>query len=229
MTNSTHPRILRVALLDDHQLVQQGLSALLRQAPWIYIVGIHDDSRQLIDTLSATPVDIVLIDYSLAEHDVDGLRLIRLLRQRYPAIGILVISAHDHPITMRLAIAAGANGFFPKRYDTQLLLSAIETIVAGGIYLPDTMSDASCAGSGPAQSATSPLALPAGLTRREIEVLRCCLEGMSVTAIAAKYSRSLKTISTQKSSACRKLGIGNDTELFKHGAELSQLLNASEW
>lgn len=175
----------------------------LRQVSAVTVVGSHRCSRTLRAMLAETPVDIVLLDYSLASDDLDGMALIKALRLRYPELRILVVSGHCQHVTVNMLLREGANGFFAKHQEAVEMAEAITRVMAGETYLP------------PFLTAVTPARRSSPLSPREWEVIRCFLDGMSVSQIAAKFNRSLKTISTQKSTAYKKLGIQSDAELFK--------------
>jgi two-component system capsular synthesis response regulator RcsB len=228
------PRRLRIALLDDHAAVRHGLVARLAQEADIDIVGAFSGSQELIDALQASPADLLLIDYALGHNDIDGHNLIRLLRIRFPGASIVVTSAHDNQATVALAIQAGAGGFVGKGQNLDELIAAIRTVARGGTYLPPEVAaeldsktlqrppDGAGADAGAAAEA-SILHGSGALTPREREVLRCYLSGMSVAQIAEKFSRSNKTISTQKQAGYRKLGIRSDAEFFQIRYQLDSL------
>jgi two-component system capsular synthesis response regulator RcsB len=231
---------LRVALLDDHAAIRHGLAARLAQENDIDIVGTFSGSQELIDGLQSAPADFLLIDYALGHNDIDGHNLIRLLRIRFPKAKIIVTSAHDTQATVTLAMQAGANGFVGKGQDLDDLIKAIRIIVKGGTYLPPEIAAELSSKSGQQQiPSAAPDSIDAGasdgsgdasilkgnaeLTPREREVLRCFLSGMSVAQIAEKFSRSNKTISTQKQAGYRKLGIRSDAEFFQIRYQLDSL------
>src|ERR1700754_283563 len=193
---------VRVALLDDHALVLKGLSAHLEKSPSIVIVGSHASSRPFRAMLATMPVDIALIDYSLAMDDIDGVALIKLLRASYPRMRILVVSAHDQGLVIHSLRQAGADGFVAKSQDPDEVIRAIDAVMTGREYLPPRDHDT---------TATAEL-VP--LSPREWEVIRQLLEGLTVGQIATRSGRSLKTISTQKTAAFRKLQIASDNELY---------------
>ncbi|SFS08847.1 two-component system, NarL family, captular synthesis response regulator RcsB [Dyella sp. OK004] len=203
MTTSFTAGPVRVALLDDHEFILRGLTAYLKQIPDITVVGSHSSSRTFRAMLSAMPVDVALIDYALGSDDMDGVALVKTLRARHPQLRILVVSGHEQSITVNMLLREGANGFFSKTQDANDMLEAITAVVAGKTYLP------------PSIGVDAPPRLHAPLSPREWEVIRCFLDGLSVSQIASKFNRSLKTISTQKSMAYKKLGIQADAELFK--------------
>lgn len=194
---------MRVALLDDHALVLKGLAAQLETSPSITILGSFSSSRPFRALLAEKPVDVVLIDYSLAFDDIDGVALIRLLRAGYPRLKILVVSAHDEGLVVHTLLQAGADGFVAKSQDPGVLVQAIDAVMTDRVYLP------------PRRAGETTEAGLVKLSPREWEVVRCLLEGMKVSQIAEKFGRSMKTISAQKSAAFRKLDIKSDNALYK--------------
>jgi two-component system capsular synthesis response regulator RcsB len=222
--NRTGPTPLRIALLDDHTVVRHALLELLSETPDFHVVGAFASSRELMAALRTAPAELLLVDFVLAPGDIDGLNLIRVLSTRFPDSKILVVSGHYNPATIALALRAGARGFVGKNQPLPDIVGAIRTVARGHTYLNPALkvefayllSDAAV------QDDAAAVAVSAaeqdafiGLSPREREVLQCCLNGLSVTQIAEKYGRSVKTISTQKHAAFRKLGIRNDNELFK--------------
>jgi two-component system, NarL family, captular synthesis response regulator RcsB len=216
--NKEAERRIRVALLDDHPVVIHGLSAQLAQVPDISVVGEFETSRAVLAALATKEVDVLLMDYSLAPQEIDGVSLLRMLQVRFPSLEILVLSGHGNPATAALAMRAGARGFVGKMRPMSELIEAIRTVAARRRYVDQTLAyeleHAVGQTSGTEEGATT-LTGQASLSPREQEVLRCVLDGMAVTAIARKFSRSVNTISTQKQAAYRKLGIRTDAELFK--------------
>jgi two-component system capsular synthesis response regulator RcsB len=210
--SSSHP--IRVALLDDHTLILKGLVVQLKQDPAVSVVGCHTNSREFFSLLATMPVDVAVIDYSLGAGDMDGAALIKTLRVRYPELGILVISSHDQSITIDMMLRAGADGFYAKTQDVDGIVDAILSVAEQA--QPSIK----------ARKNTSPVSL-VPLSPREREVIRCLLHGLSVTQIAGKYHRSTKTISAQKSTAYKKLGIQHDVELFALKAQILQIPSSS--
>lgn len=230
--STKHP--IRIMLLDDHPFMLHGLEACLGNSSDIQILGSFSASQSLIVALSSQPVDLVLLDYSLGPDEVDGLNLVRALKIRFPNVRLLVISALHNPATVTMVMRCGADGFIGKEVDTTQLPIAVRQVASGKPYLSEAMTEllydheiSTEAHKTPVLSSdiSSDLILTnnASLTVREHEVLRCCLDGLSVTQIAEKFSRSIKTISTQKQSAFKKLGLRSDNELFKMRHQLDGL------
>ena len=134
-------RPARLMLLDDHDLVLQGMLQLLRQEQDMEVVGHFTRSRELIDALSqpGMEVDIIIMDYTLSPGEIDGLNLIRGLRLRFPDIHLLIISASHTPATVALALRCGAKGFIGKDMCSSQLAVAVRRLVGGRGYLHPQM------------------------------------------------------------------------------------------
>ena len=145
--------------------------------------------------------------------------LIRALRVKFPSCHILVLSTHHDPATVSLAMRVGARGFVGKGEEMAQLVKAIRKVAAGAVYLSTDMTyrlaETVTSDTGQGRGDAPDALVQAELTSREQEVIRCYLAGMTVSEIAEKFNRSIKTISTQKTAAFRKLGVTSNNELFK--------------
>ncbi|MDY0834176.1 response regulator transcription factor [Pseudomonas sp. SED1] len=221
---------LRVALLDDHAIIRSGFSSRLSAERDIEVVALYGNSRELLTGLRNQSVDVLVLDYTLQQDELDGLNLIRLLRIRFPDVRILIYSATESAATISLSLRAGVRGFIGKSQELDELMIAVRTVANERIYLDKMVAlelghvpgfhEGEEVGADEADGSGSVLVSNPLLSPREQEVLRCCLQGMSVSQIAIKFTRSRKTISGQKQSAFRKLGISSDIELFKIRSEL---------
>lgn len=216
---------IRIALLDDHAVVRHGLVDALAAEADIEVVGVYGRSLDLIAGLAKNPADLLLLDFSLGPDELDGASLIRAVRVKYPNCHVLVLSAHHDPATVGLAMRIGARGFVGKGEDMQQLVKAIRQVESGAVYLSASMTyrlAETVISATPKDTGEAPdVFVQAELSSREQEVIRCYLAGMTVSEIAKKFNRSLKTISTQKSAAFRKLGITSNNELFKLNKTIS--------
>ncbi|RMP73669.1 hypothetical protein ALQ17_02839 [Pseudomonas fluorescens] len=212
-----------VMLLDDHEMVRQGIELGLGNEADLEVIGSFGTGKELLEALALRPADVVVMDFILGPSDLDGLGLIQTLSRRFGQCRPIVVSSHYTPATVSLALKAGSWGVLGKTQKLTELITAIRTVARGRIYLQPCMLSA-IQGMQPVSEmgsmkskmeSSSSLRLNTCLTPKEQEVLRCFLDGMSVSSIAAKFSRSASTISTQKQSAYRKLGIKTDSELFK--------------
>lgn len=223
-------REIKIALLDDHAVVRLGVVAQLQKEGDFFIVGNYESSRAMLTGLQTAPADVLLIDFALGPTEVDGVSLIRLFKSKVPESRVLVLSSHSDPATVALALRVGARGFVGKNQSAADIAKAIRCVALGGIYLSDDMSYRLAESStgihteqSPEETADEKLMAGAKLSVKEREVIRCFLQGMTVSQIAEKFGRSPKTISTQKWMAFRKLGITVDHELFKIKRSLEDL------
>lgn len=215
-------QLLRVAFLDDHDVVRCGLAVKLAEESDMVVVGNYDNSKKMMAGLRQNPADVLLIDYSLGPTEVDGVTLIRVLRAKFPASRILVVSALGDPETIALALRAGAQGFIRKNQQLQEVVQAVRMVASGQLYLPNIILNSRIAWEHAIKADFSAAGNPGEtlfpkkmLSPREYEVIRCFLDGLTVSQIAEKFGRSAKTISAQKCTAFAKLGIHSDNELFK--------------
>lgn len=205
---------ISLMVLDDHDVVRVGLEASLKQYPEFEIIGSFALSAQLLSVFRTRLPDVLLMDFTLGSDEVDGLNLIQSISVRFPECKILVLSSVDLVGTVNLMLRAGARGFFSKAQPVDALAGAIRSVHAGRVYLTaKMMSEMDQLLSG-LQGNGNKLDPYSRLSPREREVVRCCLDGMSTSQIAEKFSRSIKTVSTQKKAAFQKLGISTDRELF---------------
>jgi two-component system capsular synthesis response regulator RcsB len=218
---------IRILILDDHPMVREALSAHLERYPEFGVLGDIGSSKELLRLLPSLMPDLLMLDYALGEDSADGIALIRTLRARYPEMKILMVSGHSSPATITAMLRAGAHGFLAKNQDLKDLPEAIRKVIRGGVYVPVNTREMLHYTKAPEDEGLGTegkeLFDHPALSPKEREVLRCCIEGMTVTQVARKFSRSIKTISGQKQSAYRKLGIASDRELFK----VAQLLRLS--
>lgn len=205
-------------LLDDHGLVLRGLHDLLKKERKFNVVASFMSSRAMLNGLRNNDVDVLVMDYSLAPDDLDGISLIKHLQNHHPNIELLVVSAYYTSTIVSQALRAGVKGFIGKNVDPENISRAIQRVANGRVYLePSMLDEVLILRDETKNKADSRSRAPLStdiLSPKELEVIRCILEGMTVSAIALKFNRSLKTISGQKQSALRKLGIQSDHELF---------------
>jgi len=226
--------IWQIAVLDDHPLIGKAMQYRLAQEPQLDLAGAFAQRQQLMAFLQRHPLDILVLDYMLGEDQLDGLQMVKQLRLHYPQLKILVSSAVEKPAIVQLLLKAGVQGFVGKSHDQEVLIDAIHQICRGKRFLtPDMMLELDKFQESdremhdyltPRQAGDDITLLLRELSPREIEVIRCYLDGLSITQIAGKYARSRKTISGQKQTALRKLGLRSDLELFKYKQYFAELV-----
>ncbi|RAS30934.1 response regulator transcription factor [Paraburkholderia bryophila] len=209
-------RKIRVIVADDHDCVRVGVRRLLSAASHIEIVGEAADTYGLAELLDTCACDVVVSDISMPGIDggsnaVSFLR--RLLRGRpHPCIVVLTMICHAHMLSGLLHI--GVSGIVDKRDVAAALIDAIEAGMTGGVYLSEQARVAM-------EASDTPVQLRAGiLSAREWEVFQLYVQGLAVHEIAVRLQRSGKTISTQKRSAMRKLGLETESDLIDYARQI---------
>jgi two-component system capsular synthesis response regulator RcsB len=209
MTILSSSQRIRVMLLDDHPVILTGIENMLSDQEDITIVSSFTTSDALMAALQQEAVDILRLDYALGPDDVDGLNLIRALRTHFPGLRLLIMSSFNKPEVVAQTMRYGADGFVGKEQPLDDLLLAIRTLAAQPCLHQNRMTELDI------NNLINAIPRPQKLSPCEQNILTCYLDGMSLTQIALKFDRSIKTISSQKTAACKKLGISNDQELFQ--------------
>ncbi|MGX9189025.1 response regulator [Stenotrophomonas sp. Ker107b] len=217
MNAAAVPPATRVVIADDHALLRAGVSVIVNESQSFQVVG-HAEGPSSLETLLATrSCDLLLVDLHMPQETLpDGLSMLARLCGLYPMLRIIVLTADDAPEQIGLAFTCGIDGFVHKTSSSAELLDAMHGVVAGRRYLCQA-TRASLAQR--LQPDASPLDV---LTACEAEVLRLLREGLTLTGIAQLRKRTVATVSHQKISAMRRLGVSGDAELFAMLARLQR-------
>jgi two-component system capsular synthesis response regulator RcsB len=198
-------------IADDHPLVLLGLKVILRDVPSMTLVGSAENSTDLFLMLEREPVDIVLTDYSMPSGAFgDGMAMLERLRARFPNVKLIVLTVLTNPALLSKIVQLRVHGLLNKGSDLNEIPLALQRVAAGFKYFSRSLTVALAA-----QSSDPDVDKIALLSKKEMEVLRMFLGGMSVQAIADHLRRSSKTISNQKRMGMLKLACANDAELFQ--------------
>lgn len=203
---------IRLVIVDDHQLVREGLIKYLGLSPDIEVVAQAGCGEELLGTLRTTPADLLLLDMNMP--GVCGTELIRLLKGVYPALHILVLSMHDEMHVVSRIMKAGASGYIGKCCTQSALLEAIRKVSATGKYLaPEMAEQLAFAGSSPETKPDDPGLL---LSERELQIFHMIVDGKSLKEIAYELAISDKTVSTHKGHLLHKLGLKSVPDLVRY-------------
>ncbi|MDA7084823.1 response regulator transcription factor [Pseudomonas sp. SA3-5] len=204
---SQHPEPIRVALVDDHELVRDGLRALLTAMPQLEVVGEASSGAEALILVGQVRPDLLLVDIGMK--DMTGLQLTEILCRQYPGMQILILSMYDHAEYVTSSIRAGARGYVLKDSASWEIIAAIDAIAAGGSYYSADLLE----------KTVSPPPTDDELTPREREVLQMLVQGLSNKAIARMLEISVRTIETHRLSIRRKLGVDTPAGLVKYALE----------
>ncbi|WP_082742228.1 response regulator transcription factor [Burkholderia sp. MSMB1078WGS] len=204
--------VIRVIVADDHPAIISGLKASLAIHSTIKVVAAASNSTELISALNAHTCDVLVSDYAMPGGEFgDGVTLFSFLRRRYPDTRIVVLTMVSNPGTIRSLLKLGIKCIISKSDSTDHVMTAIHGAYASGRYFSPSISDIAWQA-----QIESPRTANNELTTREEEIVRLFVSGLSVNQIAQQLKRSKQTVSSQKTSAMRKLGIESDTDLIKY-------------
>jgi len=197
---------VRVALVDDHEVVRRGLRDLLDGEPGIEVVAEAGGVEEALARVGATLPDVVVVDMRLP--DGNGVELCRALRQLQPPPRCLVLTAFDDERALLEAIMAGASGYLLKQVRGQDLVDAVREVAAGRSLL-DPVTTARVLERMRRDAETDELA---ALTDRERDVLELMGEGLSNRQIAERLFLAEKTVKNYVTSVLAKLGMERRTQ-----------------
>lgn len=207
---------INIVIADDHPAILSGISYELSTIRTLNIVGQARNSTGILDVLNQVNCDVLITDYVMPGGIAgDGMAMLSFLRRHHPELKIIVFTIIDNPAIVTEILKLGVGSVLNKAEDTGHLISAIHAVYAGATYIsPHFKSVAQdLGGNMAARSANHKL------TRREAEVIRLYVSGMSVNDIASQLKRTKQTVSSQKTSAMRKLQISRDADLFRFAFE----------
>src|ERR1700738_921441 len=206
---------LKVLVIDDHPLVQEGVSAALESLADDVTVMAARDAEQGLGLAAENPdLDLVLLDLALP--GMSGFNLIGKLHERLPSLPVVVLSALEEPENVRHAINAGAMGFVPKSAATRVLIEVLQQVLEGNVTVPLALQSSgppiSHALPGAASDAAAGEPDVALLTLRQLEVLSRVCQGKTNKQIATDLGLSEKTVKAHVTAIFKVLGVVNRTQ-----------------
>jgi DNA-binding NarL/FixJ family response regulator len=202
---------VRVLVADDHALVREGITALLRAAEDLEVVGEAADGQQAIEETLRLDPDVVLLDVAMP--GLGGLEAALAIRRERPRTRVLVLTQYEDREYVQRFLKAGASGYVLKKAAGADLVSAIRAVHRGGLVLdPSVARDVLEAAPGPGAETEDSYD---GLTDREKQVLKLVAEGRSNKDVADVLGISVKTAMTHREHVMDKLGLHNRTDLIR--------------
>ena len=203
--------MIRVLLADDHPIVREGVRRLFEAHPDFRVVGEVADGADVVAALDARPTDVLLLDLSLPH--LSGLELVALVRERHPAVRILVFTMAPEDTLALHYFERGVSGFLTKGRPAEELLNAVRKIAGGGRYLPDTLKKLETTAELPHTT----------LTAREYQVFVALLGGASVYEIAGVLEIGASTVSNHLARVRQKLGVETNAEILIYAHRIGLL------
>jgi DNA-binding NarL/FixJ family response regulator len=205
---------MKILVVDDHVLIREALRGVLRELKNDAVVLEGSDSRQALALIDEHPdIRLILLDLNLP--DRDGFSLLSELRQQHPEISIVVLSAQQDRASVVKTLDLGALGFIPKSAPREVMLTALQLVFAGGIYIPPEILSRSEPVAAPRRPAAGqPRVSPSdvGLTGRQLEVLTLMMQGKSNKAICRVLDLAEPTVKNHITAILKALKVSNRTE-----------------
>jgi DNA-binding NarL/FixJ family response regulator len=207
----------KILLAEDHSILREGLRALLANTPNLEIVGEAADGQEAIQQARLLEPHLILMDLSMPH--INGTEAIRAIKRRNPDIKIIALTVHKSEEYVRATLDAGADGYVLKDDTRHDLLTAIESVQKGKIYLSPGICNQVVTGFLGGSSSTPSSASWDMLTDRERAVLKLIAEGQKNREIADYLSVSLKTVEKHRSNLMKKLDLHNAAALTAYAIE----------
>lgn len=220
MTGNMKAKI-KVAIADDHPMIRAAAKLALERCGDIEVVGTAQDSTALIALLERVDCDVLVTDLAMPGGAYgDGLSFIGYCQRNYPRLRIVVLTGTETPGLLKLLQDSGVSGVLTKSDEAEHTVQAVTAVFNGSRYLgPKARKSFESVGLTGRESGST-----AALSKREFEVVRLFVNGLTIKEIANRLNRSVKTISTQKVCAMQKLALRRDAELHQY-AQINGLVN----
>lgn len=203
--------LIRIALVDDHALIREGVRALLETVEHYRVVGEAGSAEEAVTLVERERPDIVLMDIGLK--DVSGLELTATLTRRFPSLRVLILSMYSDRQYVRQSLQAGAAGYVLKDATSREIIAAIKALAVGGRYYSGALAEALTG------YASTPEAV---LTPRESQILQMMAQGLNNKAMARELAISVRTVETHRLNIRRKLDIEKPADLMRQAMQHSR-------
>jgi two-component system, NarL family, invasion response regulator UvrY len=210
--------MIRILLVDDHELVRTGFEAMLNASDDMTVVGVAQSGEEAVNAVAKLVADVVLMDIIMP--GIGGVEACRRMLKHDPKVKIIAISAYkDGPIPQQL-LKIGVMGFITKGSSLDEMVFAIRKVMTGKRYLCTEVAN-NIALQGLPDSIESPFAK---LSQRESEVVTLILQGKSIQQMAEMMTLSDKTVNTYRYRLYEKLNVKNDVELTRLAVKFGHMM-----
>jgi two-component system, NarL family, response regulator LiaR len=225
----------RLVLADDHDLVREGIRAVLEGEPDLAVVGEASNGREAVEVCREVRPDLVLMDVRMPE--MDGLAATRAIKEELPETSVVMVTMHESPDYLLEAIKAGAAGYILKDAAGERLVEAVRRTLEGDAPLSEGLAmqllqrlateDGQRAQQQPETKRTL-LPVPEELTPRETEVLKLLAQGWTNPQIARTVLASVSTVKMHVQNIIGKLGVSDRTQAAVRAIELGLATSGME-
>ena len=207
---------IKLVLVDDHQIVRDGVKVLLMNVPDIEVVGEAADSSELFELLKTIQVDIIMMDISMPEHS--GIEVTEIIKKQGLDVKVIMLTADVSDAAVFDSLKAGALGYLPKNAKRDEILQAIYKVNEGEEYIAESITNAvlkTYISKARNLNYIDPIR-NIELSKREIEIVELFSEGLSYKEIANRLYISTRTVESHKNNILEKLELKTIVDMVKY-------------
>ncbi len=194
---------IKIVIVDDHQLIIDGMKALLNEEAGIKVVGEASNGKEALKLMQLIEVDMVLLDIDMPV--MDGIETAKHIRKRWPQLSIIILSMHAEQGMVKNLVGIGANGYLLKNSSREEVIKAIRHVNNGDRYFSTEVTLSILNSRGGFESHKNKV----HLTDREIEILTLIAEGFTNKEIGDQLFISHRTVDTHRTNLMKKLEVNN--------------------
>ena len=198
--------MIKILIADDHSIVREGLKQIVAESPEMAVRGEAVNGQQVLKLVHKTDYDLILLDIAMPGRG--GIDTLKQLKIEKPEIPVLILSMYPEDQYAVRAIKAGASGYLTKESAPEELIGAIKKVAQGGKYVSTDLAEKLVENLGKNTEKPDHTML----SDREYQVMIMIATGKTVKEIADELSLSVKTISTNRARALKKMGMKNNAE-----------------
>lgn len=204
----------KIIVVDDHKIVRDGIRAMLIGNKAFSVVADVASGKELMKSLEESKPDTIILDLGMP--DMDGVEITTILKQKYPDIKILILTANTTEENIVATIRAGANGFLSKESSRDEFIKALKYIARGEDYYGESISNIIYKSYASIIKGDYEKKEDGVLSERELDVMKAFSEGLSFKKIADKLNISARTVETHRNNILQKLELNNTIEMVKY-------------
>ncbi|MBU2510988.1 response regulator transcription factor [bacterium] len=205
--------MIKVLLVDDHEIIRQGLRNILERDEGLFSIDEAADGRDALKKVFSIAYNVVVLDISLG--DMDGIEVLKQIKREKPGIPVLILSINPEINYATRALKAGAAGYLRKDIASEELVKAIQKVVSGKRYITESVAEYLAEEIGKEENTS----LHEQLSDREFQVFILLASGKTVGEIAKQMFLSVKTISTYRTRILTKMRLRNNAQLMSYAVK----------
>jgi len=204
---------IKLVIADDHQIISDGLKALLSGYTEISILGVASNGKEAVKLAQLLSPDIFLMDVDMPI--MNGVEATKAIKKEHPEIRIIILTMHNEAGLIKTLIAAGADSYLLKNTDQEELIAAIHKVAQGKQYFSSDITATLLSADSTVQKPIIHNSQLSNITSREIEILKLIANGFSNKEIGDKLFISHRTVDTHRTNLMKKLDVSNIAGLIR--------------